>query len=58
MGNNQKVYHRPGTAKNFISESMDQYRWPQQIPEKIKKLWNAAVNLNIYIKIYEKKRGL
>jgi hypothetical protein len=23
-------YNRPNTAKNFISESMDQYRWPKQ----------------------------
>lgn len=69
--NKQIDYHRPNTAKNnFISESMDKYRWPQVNNQMMKKFGNeytqthnSNFDLNIvlnkqnfedYMKIYQR----
>ena len=63
-------YNRPNTAKNFISESMDQYRWPKQnentmhnFGNEINKTNKSNFDLNIvfnkqnfddYMKVYQR----
>ena len=63
-------YNRPNTAKNFISESMDQYRWPKQngntmhnFGNEIRKTNKSNFDLNIvfnkqnfddYMKVYQR----
>ena len=39
-------YNRPYTAKNFISESMDQYRWPKQNENTMHNFGNDITKTN------------
>ena len=39
-------YNRPNTAKNFISESMDQYRWPKQNENTMHNFGNEIAKTN------------
>ena len=39
-------YNRPNTAKNFISESMDQYRWPKQNENTMHNFGNDIAKTN------------
>lgn len=39
-------YNRPQTAKNFISESMDQYRWPKQNEKTMHNFGNDITKTN------------
>ena len=39
-------YNRPNTVKNFISESMDQYRWPKQNEKTMHNFGNEIAKTN------------